>query len=398
MAWAQRLSQRITQPGVVRLLQAQALAARLTHWGTPSLAAEVTRRYAAVMAQQQALPPIVYAHLVLPVEHAPADTQSKTASPLPIVPLQPVVTTHNPLAMPTAVDAPTPPITLSSSEPTSGRAQPVRQTLPDPAASSIPDRPPLPMVRPQPQMAHLSQQPAPTTTRDAVPGGESATAHTNAPPPPLPTASVRPVHAQPAVSLAFNASAAAVIPQQVASQTPAPVVVRPTPPEMPQPGNRAPAAMPLMAPPAPVVVRPASPDIPWPGNRVRPLPVAQERVASPTSSVSLGMNQPLPLAQPPGSVIQRAASDTAVKRPSPTHRPTPAPSRVIQANNVVQRMPASSAGTTVVQRHQEEDDVSGSDQPAPQNMDMDELVDKVHRRFLRRLAVEGERRGKTSWP
>lgn len=385
------------------------MARRLTQWGSPSLAAEVTRRYAAVMAQQQELPPIVYAHFVMPVEHAdapaPADAQSKTASPLPIVSLQPAATTHSPLAMPTAVDPPTPPITPLSSEPASGRARPVRQTPPElppePAVPPTPARPSLPVVRPQPQVAQMSHQPAPTTTPDVVSGRESATAPTNAPPPPLPTASVRPVEAQPAVSLAFNASATTIMPQ-MASQMLAPVVVRPIPPDMPRPGNSAPAAVPQMASqmPAPVVVRPALPDVPQPGDGARPLPVTREQAALPSPAASFGLNQPLPLAQPPGSVIQRAASDTAVKRSSPAHQPTPAPSRVIQANNVVQRTPASSTGTTVVQRHQKEDDVSGSDQPAPQNqhMDIDELVDKVHRRFLRRLAVEGERRGRTSWP
>jgi hypothetical protein len=82
--------------------------------------------------------------------------------------------------------------------------------------------------------------------------------------------------------------------------------------------------------------------------------------------------------------------DTAVPRPAA--KPTPTPNRVVQTNSVIQRVKGE--GETAVTDTQADNGRETTDTP----IDMDELVEKVHRRFLRKLAVEGERRGKTIWP
>jgi len=64
----------------------------------------------------------------------------------------------------------------------------------------------------------------------------------------------------------------------------------------------------------------------------------------------------------------------------------------VRTNSVIQR--AKNGQGTAVTQSQADD----ADEVAAANIDMDELVEKVHRRFLRKLAVEGERRGKTIWP
>lgn len=112
--------------------------------------------------------------------------------------------------------------------------------------------------------------------------------------------------------------------------------------------------------------------------------------------------QPLPLAQPMGGVIQRMAQEkdhkeTAVNRASSSPQPAPAPNRVVRAYPVVQRA-SGNTDMAVSTGSQQENESSPETTPTLSNMDMDELVEKVHRRFLRRLAVEGERRGKTVWP
>ena len=77
-------------PKAPRLARARATAVRLTQFNTPPLSDEVARRYAAVMAMQAQLPPIVYAEpLPMMPDSVTAVPTPPEKQPLPIVTAQP---------------------------------------------------------------------------------------------------------------------------------------------------------------------------------------------------------------------------------------------------------------------------------------------------------------------
>ena len=66
--------------------------------------------------------------------------------------------------------------------------------------------------------------------------------------------------------------------------------------------------------------------------------------------------------------------------------------RTADTTGVIQRQPANN----LVQPEQDVEDATVMNE-APQ-VDIDALVEQVERRFMHQLAIEGERRGMTSWP
>lgn len=330
--WAQRLWRRGEQPGVVRLAQAQATAVRHTQHSHLPLADEVARRYAAVLAQQQQLPPIVFAQPAAVVAHG-STVNPLVARPLVVSPLK---VSQRPSSAQTDDHAPDYPSPAESA----------------PGGTAVTFLPP-PIVRAQLPTLPLANR---STNRTAIQPANRGYQDKKA---------VRPTAVSPSpLRVQEGASAGPTAPPT----SPLPVVQTTRPPFVPA-SKASPVANGRTA-----------------GHTA--LPIAREHFNAAFAPVPPSMSQPhpLPLAQPMAGVIQRTAQETAVNRPSPT------PNRVVSTAGVVQR--TAQAGTAVIQRQDETDAVPATDEP----IDMDELVDKVHRRFLRRLVVEGERRGKTSWP
>jgi hypothetical protein len=56
----------------------------------------------------------------------------------------------------------------------------------------------------------------------------------------------------------------------------------------------------------------------------------------------------------------------------------------------------SSAGSGVIQRQAADEASEATDAPA-ETVDIDEIVAEVQRQFMREMAIEGERRGVSSW-
>ncbi len=385
MAWAEWLWQRGEQPGVVRLARARATAVRLTQFNTPPLSDEVARRYAAVMAMQAQLPPIVYA------EPLPVMPDSVTAVPTPAAkqPL-PIVT-----AQATAVPADLPPTILldtpttmsakqsSTAVPTSIQPSTTAHTgshtavSPMPAPIELPK--PLPVVRAIAQATHPAQpakppisHPAPTRRETAVTSSQTAV--------PIPP---------PAISM----------PERKDRERPSPNPITPVLPMVRVAASGLPTIaapdLPQTKIPSPPIVTPVKMSSPAGngasnGRAHTPLPLVQAQATAVNPPPATPLAQPMggPAGGPMGSVIQRVAADTAVPRPAAK----PAPNRVVQTNSVIQRVKGE--GETAVTDTQADDGGETTDT----QIDMDELVEKVHRRFLRKLAVEGERRGKTIWP
>lgn len=386
-AWLQRLWLRSQQPGVVRLAQTQATAVRLTHMHTPPLADEVSRRYAAVMAMQQQLPPIVFAEPVPAVQNE-EPSGPKASSPLPIVTARAAAGASNPMPAAATRELPSLPVVQSAISPTQKTTSHTTEDRPTTTRGSVQ---PVPSITPEtanvplvPPIARSKSQEVPLAKPSAPPAaptkGSAALSEVKTRPP-QPEANDRlerpsPVLAVPTLPVGRVAGSPTLQPKSV------PDVVQ---------------SHPVQVPNAAAQTTPDRPD-----NGRIPLPVAREQLTVAGPAATPLPPQPLPLAQPVGSVIQRAVQETAAKEKSPDRsasspQPTPTPNRVVRANPVVQRA-TGDTGTAVSASGHEENDSPAETTPAISNLDMDELVEKVHRRFLRRLVVEGERRGKTVWP
>lgn len=136
---------------------------------------------------------------------------------------------------------------------------------------------------------------------------------------------------------------------------------------------------------------------PWPATSA-----ATARPAAPPTGPVVQANANQPASLPPrGAVSTPAGADGLLQRTalplaqSNSARPTPStgtPQRAAGVNRtVIQRMPAQ-----VIQRVGEEDQRGGQDADANE-LDIEAIVDRVQRQFMRRLEVERERRGGTSW-
>lgn len=99
----------------------------------------------------------------------------------------------------------------------------------------------------------------------------------------------------------------------------------------------------------------------------------------------------MPMAGASPSVVQQTplpAAKSSAARPAP-RAIGPRRGASIRPSNVIQRQP-----NDVVQREHGE----SQNTEQTEGVDIDAIVDRVHRQFMRRLAVEGERRGVTLWP
>jgi hypothetical protein len=84
--------------------------------------------------------------------------------------------------------------------------------------------------------------------------------------------------------------------------------------------------------------------------------------------------------------------------PAPTEpgrRPAAPPIARSVARPAPPALRSGSAG--VIQRQVDGDNPGGDPAGGESELDVDELAHQVHRRFLRQMAIEGERRGVTSW-
>lgn len=419
--WIKRLWQRGEQPGVVRLAQARDTARRLTGLGGPPLADEVARRYVTVMALQQQMPPIVYAEPqpVAADRASVSNVQSETVLPLPVAtsqlipshPATPLSTAQSLLPVVNVPNTPQPQSRLTSLRP---------QPIPTPSTTVVPTAHsslPLPTM-PQPQNRPPAAAPMPHLPHTAV---VASTADTPVASPSLPLLVVRPqmsgqTQAQPVtrpvatiptlpkpVSQATITSTGSVMKTATvsAAATPQSPTYPPTTLPLPRTREAAAAEHTPASPPKPVVIAPATLPVAQPNRDETPLPVVREQFAAP-SLPTAGFNQSLPLARPPASsmgnvshVVQRKAHTGTAHQPAPSRQPSPAPNRIVRTNSVIQRAPLKSKPAAPSKKDNQTSDEDSDTSPA---IDMDELVDKVHRQFLRRLTVEGERRGKTSWP
>ncbi len=96
------------------------------------------------------------------------------------------------------------------------------------------------------------------------------------------------------------------------------------------------------------------------------------------AGVGPGVMQRSPLPAAGSSAARPASRAKGVRRRSTAGR-----------SNVIQRQPDG-----VMQRQSEE----RHNTERAEGVDIDAIVDRVQRQFMRRLEVEGERRGVTSWP
>lgn len=419
-AWVKRLWQRGEQPGVVRLAQVRDTARRLTGLGGPPLADEVARRYVTVMALQQHMPPIVYAEPqpVVADRVSVSNVQSETVLPLPVAtsqlipshPATPLSTAQSPLPVVNVPNTSQPQSRLTSLRP---QPTPAVSTTVVPTAHS-----PLPLTTmPQPQNRPPAAAPMPHLPHATV---VANTADTPVASPSLPLLIVRPqMSGQTQAQSVTRPAPTPVLPKPVnqvstsptrsvmkaatvsAAATPQPPTYPPTTLPLPRTREAAAAQHPPASPLKPVVIAPATSPVAQPNWDETPLPVVREQFTAP-SFPTTGFNQPLPLAQSPASsmgnashVVQRKAHTGAAHQPTPSRQPSPAPNRIVRTNSVIQRAPLKGKPAAPSKKDSQTSDEDSDTSPA---IDMDELVDKVHRQFLRRLTVEGERRGRTSWP
>lgn len=113
-----------------------------------------------------------------------------------------------------------------------------------------------------------------------------------------------------------------------------------------------------------------------------PLPIVHEEIVSKLSWQRVNQQQPLPL------TIER----TPAVKPAVGQLNQLGQSEVFSADAGQKMQPIQRVSTS-----QNETGRTDTAQPAPGNIDIDEIVNKVQRRFMRRLAIEGERRGTSRW-
>jgi hypothetical protein len=119
-------------------------------------------------------------------------------------------------------------------------------------------------------------------------------------------------------------------------------------------------------------------------------PSAAPATANGRSSIANLADRPLPVVRSEqAQVFQSSAAlplpKTAVVAPS-----RPAPALPTTASSGV------SGGSGVIQR-QADDEAPEATNALAETVDIDEIVAEVQRQFMRELAIEGERRGVTSW-
>lgn len=119
------------------------------------------------------------------------------------------------------------------------------------------------------------------------------------------------------------------------------------------------------------------------------LPIVREQIMTEPSGARIDRRRPLPLA----NETPLAAQSTPGKSPGPgrsTHAEASAKHR--------RQEPVMMPPVQRVSKAQNETGPSDSNPPKPAAIDIDGIVNKVERRFMRRLAVEAERRRVTRWP
>lgn len=424
VAWIKRLWQRGEQPGVIRLAQTRDIARRLTGLGAPPLADEVARRYVTAMAQQQQMPPIVYAEPqpVMADRMSDSHVQSEIVLPLPVVTSQPIAS-HP--AIPLSTVSPSlPVVNVSTTRQTQSQLAHSRpQPIPAPSTSVVPAAHPSLSVTAMPQVQNPPPAAAPTShLPHATAAQHMMTGAADMPiaPPSLPLLVVRPqLSGQTQAQSVTRSAAIPVLPKpvnQVSTSPARPVVKTASPPAAAIPQSPPPSTMlpsPRMREAAaaehspvlpfkPVGITPVTSPAAQLNRDETPLPVVREQFIAPLLPTTTGLNQPLPLAQPPAPsvgnashVVQRKPHTGVAHNPAPSRQPSPAPNRIIRADSVIQRAPLKNKPAAPSKKDNQTSDEDSDTAPA---IDMDELVDRVHRQFLRRLTVEGERRGRTSWP
>jgi hypothetical protein len=396
-----RLMRPVERPGLARIDQAHAIIARMEGMvASRPLADTIEQRWRGTLDAQAELPPIVYAQPPAPIDDA-GQPRAGGSENSPGAPAQ----LHTPPATRAAPSAPSPlrragpalPVALQPAQsvqmaPT-GASEPL--PLATPAAHSAEPRvrpaavPPLPVVRPLPLPAPTAA--SPPTPASAAPPESSPT---GAPRSVRPAAS--PAHHAPQAPSAGSLPAA---PPQLIQRSPEPDPgIPPLPVVLPLglPEHHAQRPLPVVqprvadgrsadGPSAEMIVRPRQPARESSPGQGQPLALVVREQGAPGPAQGR-QSQPLPLASAPAGVVQRApargAPPAAPARPSPSVGPQPAGRQVIQRRS-------TRAPTGVIQRDPE----PGPPAEPAAGLDIEAIVDRVERTFLRRLEIEGERRG-----
>ncbi len=441
----QQLQGRKTQPGVINLNMGSDIVLRLEQMaGQLPLVQALGQRWQSVLMAQEDHPPFVYAR------PAPAEPKAQNfsqpsqtvkpivVSPKKIVPQPPTIQSKFPVNKPKSKPATVGGQTETGSAPKTRSIpdlpkQPINVPPPagQPQGSTQTDKTaglPSQKARPQaavPRIKNETTQPVLSGVSDTLlplplatakgqnqPGPKTAAAA----PLPVPTAHSKPAAAPPATPPSEEEQSLPVVrAKQPGSQkrgepvagnpqaAPLSSPVSPArPKEIPQSTGKTPNRVaagsipnPHHSPPAMPVVKPrrsAAPkaSISWPAP-----PVVKSMNDDHAKETNLSASfKPLPVVRPTSIALKqgptslplptaKASGPASTQNPATPPRPAPL-SR------------GSATGSNVIQR-KENDTFSESETPNSPAVNVSEIVEEVQRQFMRQLAIEGERRGATSW-
>ncbi len=422
----QRLQSRLVQPGVVQLDMGRSVVSRMEKMVKPqSLVQALGQRWQSALTSQGDYIPFVYAQPPqMEAETAVSPTQSISQTP----------PTQKPTASPAQAEpelilaqeqrpsSAAEPQTTKASQPLAARKKTASKTKSaQPASGNAPKetavspQPPLveskPLTNKKNQQQVAPQPPSATTPTIAaaqqLPGYDSTsdlplpvvTAKETSVPTTavsessLPTvaktstaskAKVKGIPVNPSHSA--NNSTVVVALQKAASTTPAMPVV-PTNTKSVQTANNK----------AQATTQPKLTSLPRP--LVKPQTAAPKAPlifpsATPKTASGNGRTEPSIIPDNPLPFVRSA--------PSPSSRPSsnmPLPKTAVVSPSPPIATPASSASASGVIQRQPDDDQTASDMSdmGQEPVDINEIVAEVQRQFKRELAIEGERRGATSW-